>query len=139
MKTTKEKIKVMQAYEDGKAIQARSGSAIEWFDIKAPSWIWGVYDYRIAPESKVPTYRPYESVAEMLCDYKRRVCKINNQPKNTMPLIWLKYIEHDEIKRLVIGFDMNDNQVLLNIWCDMSYLYRNYQYLDGTPCGKLVE
>lgn len=140
MKTTKEMIEVMQAYEDGKEIEYYSNLIGGWvLFVGTPSWSWDKSDYRIKPEPKEPTYRPYESVAEMLCDYKRRVCKINNQPKNTMPLIWLKYIEHDEIKRLVIGFDMNDNQVLLNIWCDMSYLYRNYQYLDGTPCGRLVE
>lgn len=139
MKTTKEKIEVMQAYADGKHIQFYNKTRRDdWITTSDPVWDWVNYDYRIEPEPKKPTYRPYESVAEMLCDYKRRVCKINNQPKNTMPLIWLKCSETGA-ERLATGFDREGNNVFVGYWCDMSELYTDYQYLDGTPVGKLVE
>lgn len=141
MKTTKEKIDVMQGFEEGKPIQIRTNKKVDskWFDFKdTPNWNWEENDYRIKPEPKEPTYRPYESVAEMLCDYKRRVRKINNHPKNTMPLIWLKCSETGA-ERLATGFDREGNNVFVGYWRDMSELYTDYQYLDGTPFGRLVE
>ena len=110
METTKEMIEVMQAFEDGKTIQQTF--EYKWVDTICPNWDWLHSDYRIKPEPKKPTYRPYESVAEMLCDYKRRVCKVNNQPKNTMPLIWVKLIGFPTDKgTLITSYD--DNKVWL--------------------------
>lgn len=57
--TTKEKIAVMQAYEDGKTIQFRhrtSDPAAKWHDILRPiipDWAWPRTDYRVKPEPKV--------------------------------------------------------------------------------------
>lgn len=50
--TTKEMIAVMQAFEDGKKIQARMLGRNDWWDCKNPSWAWSTYEYRIKPEVK---------------------------------------------------------------------------------------
>lgn len=53
--TTAEKIVVMQAYEDGKAIECKPQRSSEWKDMSActpstPVWNWEICSYRIKPE-----------------------------------------------------------------------------------------
>ena len=48
MTTTAEKIKVMQAFEDGAEIEWHNGS--QWVSREAPEWNWCDCDYRIAPK-----------------------------------------------------------------------------------------
>ncbi|MBE3610534.1 hypothetical protein [Campylobacter californiensis] len=53
MKTTKEMIEVMEAYEDGAKIQKGIREryyAYDWRDEKYPEWNWGSYSYRIKLE-----------------------------------------------------------------------------------------
>ena len=53
---TKECIRIMQAFVDGKAVQYRYSDAAEWFDangLSELSWNWIAYDYRIKPEPKI--------------------------------------------------------------------------------------
>lgn len=55
--TIAEKIAVMQAFEDGKTIEARSRRETEalWKRLNFPAWDWIGYDYRVAvtkPEPK---------------------------------------------------------------------------------------
>ena len=45
MKTTKEMIEVMQAYDRGEQIEAVYGGV--WVDIDMPEWSWGLRDYRV--------------------------------------------------------------------------------------------
>ena len=47
MKTIREKIEIMQAYERGEQIQIYDSIHNEWKDIKTPSWDWMISDYRI--------------------------------------------------------------------------------------------
>ncbi len=61
MTTTAEKIKVMQAFENGAKIQykTRSQSDNMWSDWNLqhagePAWGWDVYDYRIKPDNPKP-------------------------------------------------------------------------------------
>lgn len=59
MKTTKEKIEVMQAYADGEEIEARSIEYnTEWLPDSYPSWNWKDKDFRIKEntESRVGNY-----------------------------------------------------------------------------------
>lgn len=64
MKTTKEKIEVMWAYDEGHKIQImrynldREG----WHDTAEPLWNWLDHDYRIKPEPKVIWVNEYEGV-----------------------------------------------------------------------------
>jgi len=132
MKTTKEKIEVMQAYVDSKQIQVWL-STTGWTDIvREPCWEWSDCDYRIKPEPKPPTYRPYESVEEMVEDFEKRFQPkpYSQRPMYTMPLIWVRYKESRATK--LYGYLINDS---LELKAD----FRRLEYLDGTPFGKLVE
>lgn len=60
MKTIQEKIAIMQAYADGKAIEYKADLPIaSWKSVKRPMWDWSLFDYRIAPgeESMVEEQR----------------------------------------------------------------------------------
>ena len=53
MKTTKEKIEIMQAYEEGEQIQMSEHDKNEWTDMKIePLWDWVNFDYRIKSKFK---------------------------------------------------------------------------------------
>lgn len=55
MTTTQEKIKVMQAFCEGKAIQYRKKDSLnQWYNVGVePIWDWNQVDYRIKPEPRV--------------------------------------------------------------------------------------
>lgn len=55
---TKEAIKVMQAYAEGKEIEYRTGNV--WCLCRNPSWSFGDIYYRIKPEPKVIWVNEYE-------------------------------------------------------------------------------
>jgi len=48
MHDTEEKIKVMQAFLDGKVIEVCAHGASGWYSTQGPSWDWGSKKYRIA-------------------------------------------------------------------------------------------
>ena len=50
MKTTKEKIEIMQAYERGEQIQINNSNNI-WEDIETPIWDWVNCNYRVKPKN----------------------------------------------------------------------------------------
>lgn len=61
--TLREKIAVMIAYDEGKAIECRyadRSSHDDWTVIKEPVWNWADYEYRVKPEKKVPVYRRWK-------------------------------------------------------------------------------
>ena len=129
--TTKEKIEVMHAYEDGKKIQCkyREYGDEMWEDSPIPSWNFACLDYRIKPESK---YRPYKDTDEMIADWIKRYGY--EVPSTSIPLIWI----WDKVKvekTLVTGFrwkDINTTDAIIT----MVSLFQSYTYLDGSPCGK---
>jgi hypothetical protein len=119
--TTKDIIKVMQAYVDGKTIQIRlSVSDDKWEDSKAiePNWNWYQYDYRIKPE---PKYRPLKP--EELIELKDKWLKAKNN--STVSLI----TDLVEFSGVVIKGTYRSLNELFNYWT----------YEDGTPVGKLEE
>ena len=60
MKTTKEMIDVMQAYERGEKIQLLNRLGI-WVDIDIPEWNWEKCDYRVKPKTR---YVPFDTPEE---------------------------------------------------------------------------
>lgn len=68
MKTTKEKIEVMQAFEDGEDCELKSLSRVGglgWDDLNSsisswtPVWVWDKFDYRIKPKSPIVRWAVY--------------------------------------------------------------------------------
>lgn len=50
MKTTREKIEIMEAYERGEKIQSYDPYTDEWYDTEIPGWDWTNFDYRVKSE-----------------------------------------------------------------------------------------
>lgn len=97
-------------------------------------------DYCLAyliERAKEKKYRPYESIDEFVSDFIQRTN--TNCPKYGMPLIWIKS-KNTSTKHLVISFyaDVEEVGVSSNI-IKLNWLFNEYEYLDGSPCGKEIE
>lgn len=118
--TTEEKIAIMQAYVDGKQIQQVQvrwcNETIEWEDAPEPSWNWDEREYRIKPEPKEPTYRPYKDFAEFRADWEKHGGWVKDKRDGDIYL----QIEFNEIKPMILYCH--------KVWAD-----------DGTPCGVKEE
>ena len=67
MKSTQEKIEVMQAFEEGRTIQHNRESDVEgWDDNSTPTWNWSRFVYRIKPEVD-----KYQHLKDALANGKR--------------------------------------------------------------------
>lgn len=58
MKTTKEKIEIMQSYENGCTIETRLETGGAWVIVDNPLWNWASFDYRIKKQTEI--YTPME-------------------------------------------------------------------------------
>ena len=129
--TTKEKIEVMKAYAEGKKIQVREIGAKDWSNwglSLEPDWNWLGFDYRIKPEEK---YRPYKDTEEMIEDFKKRFnAKV---PPYAMPMIWVRNKTFKDC-RLITVFRGKVVMIIVS-GEDMKELFKDYTYLDGSPCG----
>lgn len=136
MTDTEKKIAVMQAYVDGKQIQYKAVDATIWHDVVEPLWDWSYLDYRVKPESK---YRPYKDTDEMIEDFLHRFQNISSHGNWYMPLIWLRLANTEDVRMWLIT-EYGDNFVVMaNSSYAMCRLFQEFTYLDGSPCGKLVE
>lgn len=89
--TTKEKIEVMQAYEEGKTIECNNKRDSDWFELDQPDWNWSGYDYRLKKE-KQPLTRE-EITAQWVMDNDVNVGDI---------LKVIGYNQYKDMKRQVI-------------------------------------
>ena len=73
MKTLREQIEVMEAFERGEKIQAnyKLKNFEYWEDIKNPVWDWHFYDYRVKPKIKI-TEKEFNLIKERLTDWKNK-------------------------------------------------------------------
>ena len=85
MTTTAEKIKVMQAFEDGVEIQSMSRRSLVWCDTPLPSWDWSDNNYRIKP----PDPKSLEHINELL---RRQSAAEDEIKKIGKELALLRYI-----------------------------------------------
>lgn len=102
MKTTKQMIEVMTAYDEGKKIKCFNKYGVEvcTYDKskgEEPAWDWLDYDYQIKEE---PKYRPYVDTEEMINDF----CERSGAKRSKMgePFIWVK---DGERRNLIISFE----------------------------------
>lgn len=129
-------IAVLQAYKDKKRVQCRLRDTVdEWKDIlfigeESPtgntcigtSWNTFLYDYRIKPE---PHYRPFESAEEVMEAIKEHGD-------------WIKWKKNDAWNHRILSYSTSkirysDGDI------DMTTMFDEYTFADGTPFGKLVE
>jgi len=115
MKTTEEKIAIMQAYCDGEAIEYTQNNQDNWKEVINPSWNWGGSKYRVKPQ---PQYQPFD-FTDALYLIGKIVKTKNNDFVSTITGAYLNTI--------VIG--------KFNIV--YSTLLQEYLFLDDSICGKL--
>lgn len=129
MKTTKEMIEVMQAYERGERIEAKAlnNDIYGWDETKEPFWDWHNLDYRVKPKKK---YVPFDTAEEFLAAQR-----VHGNIAN-----------YEGIEKGLIVFVNNTNVVVIFdqitlIYTMLAYteFFRDYKFSDGTPCGKEVE
>ena len=136
--TTKEKIEIMQAYEEGKTIEWTYRNDEDedekiWYVIDNPSWDWHTFNYRIKPKEK---YRPYKDATEMIEDWKARF-NPKECPSCSMPLIWVR-LESTNAQFLVYSY-LSDSVAIGVARPSFLGLFEDYTYLDGSPCGKEIK
>lgn len=125
----KEKIAVMQAYAEGKKIEICSINTDpikKWFVCYAPTWNWDSFDYRVKPELKP---RPY-----MFDELQDEMAKGKFVVKH-------KYSKSIYTITQVCDDYSKDEKIQLSTYNNISYeqLLKNYQWLDGSPCGVIKE
>ena len=123
MKTTKEMIEVMQAYESGEQIECFNDE--QWKDVNNPIWDWLHNDYRV----KQKKYVPFDTAEEFLAAQRKH---------GGDGLISIKHgaLKKHDISVSIDGcvYDHTDDG-------DVDYIgeFEDYKFADGTPCGKEVE
>lgn len=122
--TTKEKIKIMKAYLDGKPIQIKMAfSSEDWHDYcehNEPVWAWAKCDYRIKPEPKL---RPYKSAEDFLQAQKEHGMMI----KSCGQYFFATMVDRD--RGIVI------NNIKGSIFITYQELLESRLWQNGTPCG----
>ena len=111
---TQRKMKVMQAFEDGKQIQMKGclEGEQDWVDCMYPLWHWGTLDYRVKPE--------------------RRALSINVFTLFNRPA-WIKRVR-DEVAGMVTVLDFNLNKVRVEGigWLDLNRIKDTDEYQMST-------
>ena len=132
-----------KVWSEGKAVERRICEGKEeslWLLQKPERNIiddWCLHTFRVAmqEEPSISSYRQYKSVEELVSDFKERFD--THTPAYAMPLIWLQNKRGvTKKKKLITAFNEGDNFVYLDgeIY-DLNYLFKDYTFLDGTPCG----
>lgn len=104
---TVERIKVMQAFVDGKQIQYKESDG-KWKDVKDPMW-FSVNEYRIKPK---PKYRSFANAEECWQEMQKH-----------QPFGWVKTDEgYEQIWHVNKGDDFNAT-------------FKTCTFADGTPFG----
>ena len=127
MKTTKEMIEVMKAYDRGENIECFNDDHEQWTDVNNPIWDWLHNDYRVKPKKK---YVPFETAEEFLAAQRVHgeviVDKTSDEKSNA-------YVNKNGT---VVSTKMFSN--VWTIGC-LGTIFSYYKFKDGTPCGKEVE
>lgn len=125
MKTTKEMIEVMQAYERGEQIECFNDRT--WKCVKNPVWDWLHTNYRVKPKK---SYVPFDTAEEFLAAQRKHgeviVDKTSGEKSNA-------YVNKNGT--------VVSTKILSNVWtigC-LGTIFRYYKFEDGTLCGKDVE
>ena len=121
---TRDAVKVMEAYANGKKIQYKGIS--EWLDASFPLFNWAKYKYRVKPE---PKYRPFKTQEECW-----------NEMHKHPDFGWVKGNVTGEYKQVIRVFNYN-TELIFNISNNSSadyspeMMFRGYTFTDGTPFG----
>ena len=127
MKSVKEMIEVMQAYERGEHIELRKLCDEKgWLDSFVPKWDWHRFDYRVKPKKK---FVPFDTAEEFLAAQKNHgITLIDNNEK------W--YNSSVNCHCIVT---LTDICTCFDHKGTFEYIFKRFHFEDGTPCGKEVQ
>ena len=130
MKTTKEMIEVMQAYERGEKFQLLNIDG-NWEDKDNPSWNWAKCDYRVKPKTR---YVPFDTPDEFFEAQRKH-------GGDALITIEDGVLKKHDISVSLDGsvYDHIDDGDVDYIGEFEDLLFEDYKFADGTPCGKEVE
>ncbi len=91
----------------------------------------------VKKEEPKPKYIPCESQHEFISAYYKAHNEITMDTESMLSCfgMWLKCDEHYELVTYIGNNGIEINDVIIN-W---KTLFESYTFLDGSPCGKLVE
>ena len=122
MKTTKEMIEIMQAYERGEQIEIMNKFG-EWIYIDKPIWNWAIFDYRVKPK---PKYVPFETAEEFITAQRKKGRFVIDKKSGTKYNI---FINASNIVYLT-------NMYSFGFIGTLQKIFDEFTFTDGTPCGK---
>lgn len=89
----KNKIAVMQAYEDGAAIDYRMSAKDGWSPVTIPGWNWGEFDYRVTPIKKTVWINLYQDSPSMAHTHNSKQQADQSAMSNRIACLRVTYIE----------------------------------------------
>lgn len=119
---TKKRIKVMQAFVDGKDVEVLNTD--KWELVSNPSWSPNT-KYRIKPES---SYRPFDNAKECIEEMKKHE-----------PFGWVK--DKPEFGNTCSAITKVSNGYIRceETWQDPKEMFQYNNFLDGSPFGIKIE
>ena len=129
MKTTKEMIEVMQAYDRGEQIECINALGERKED--NPVWDWFHFDYRVKPKTK---YAPFDTPEEFFAAQRAHGGDLFIRIENGT-------LKKHELSVSLDGsvYDHIDDGDVDYIGEFEDLLIQDYKFADGTPCGKEVK
>ena len=130
--TTQEKVKIMQAFIEGKQIEIAYKGEDNWFnlDVTEPAWDWSLRTYRIKPEPPKPKLRPYANAEEFLQAMKEHGPMLYR--RDVAEYSTVAYCDDSTVSYLY------NNGIEPKVWRtafeELLKLGR-FQWQDGTTCG----
>lgn len=128
MKTTKEMVEVMLAYDKGEQIEFYYRD--RWVPCKNPSWDWQYIDYRVKPK-----YVPFESAEEFLLAQREHCDGLVSNDGDS----WQFRDISVSIDGCVYARKPYQLSGYVRYLGDLKYLFENCKFVDGAPCGKEVK
>ena len=124
MKTTKEMIEVMQAYERGEKIECFNDGE-QWRDVNSPIWDWLHNDYRVKPKRM---FLPLEKAEDFLEAQRKHGVFVKRIKDGVLFCSYVYYTG-----RVLLEDSKGDTEST-----HIGDLYGKYVFEDGTPCGKEI-
>lgn len=121
---TEKRIKVMQAFVDGKDVEVLNTD--KWELVSNPSWSPAT-KYRIKQE---PKYRPFKDVDECWEEMQKH-----------QPFGWVTFFNNTDMRYRAFVYTVYNGVVDVcgKPFCTLESAFINFTFEDGTPFGKLEE
>lgn len=137
---TAERIKIMQAYVDGKRIQYAEDDTDVWHNIDEPDW-HSDYEYRIKPE---PKYRPFKDADECWQEMLKHqpfgwVKRKGNKPSYELLACISENNENNEAPVCFASYGSVDRGVVIRSSSRFDKMFNVFTFADGAPFGVKEE